>query len=372
MRILQYEPSGAGGLRLYTQSLAKALVDLGIEIDILTQSDAEYESDGYSVIRKLQDPGRPVPRYMWALERLIANARNGLLRGKESSKDYDLCHIQLISPIVDWYLINRIRVPIVITVHDINPHDAHFWERNWPRQRIYQKANGIIVHSVHNAEAFLSQFNVDKSSLHVIRHGFDGLEQEIIGKPDSRKELGLPSDERIALFFGWIRSDKGLDVALKAMQYVSDWNLLVAGQCNDEPIYKDLAKGLGVDDRIEWRLGFIPDDAVRYYFQAADVLILPYKPKFESQSGVLFQSYRYKLPLIVADVGSLGETVREDESGIVVPPNDPRAIAQALLDILYLDHIDWDRIEEKYHWPNIAKQVVGVYRDVIDRDGARE
>jgi glycosyltransferase involved in cell wall biosynthesis len=156
------------------------------------------------------------------------------------------------------------------------------------------------------------------------------------------------------------------------MQYVSDWNLLVAGQCNDEPIYKDLAKGLGVDDRIEWRLGFIPDDAVRYYFQAADVLILPYKPKFESQSGVLFQSYRYKLPLIVADVGSLGETVREDESGIVVPPNDPRAIAQALLDILYLDHIDWDRIEEKYHWPNIAKQVVGVYRDVIDRDGARE
>jgi glycosyltransferase involved in cell wall biosynthesis len=87
-----------------------------------------------------------------------------------------------------------------------------------------------------------------------------------------------------------------------------------------------LARELGVDSRVEWRLGFVPDADVAARMREAAVVVLPYRRT--DASGVLATAIGHGRPVVVSDVGSLGETVREFGLGEVVPPGDAHALAE--------------------------------------------
>jgi glycosyltransferase involved in cell wall biosynthesis len=130
------------------------------------------------------------------------------------------------------------------------------------------------------------------------------------------------------LFFGLIRDYKGLDVLVRALADVPEAELVVAGDPVDsvEPALA-LAQELGVDERIEWRLGYVPDAEVPELLERAAVVVLPYLQ--HDSSGVLATAIGYGRPVVVTDVGSLGEQVREFGAGRVVPPGDAAALAEA-------------------------------------------
>src|SRR5262249_3417910 len=130
------------------------------------------------------------------------------------------------------------------------------------------------------------------------------------------------------LFFGLLRTYKGIDVLVRALPEIPGARLVVAGDPLDpvEPL-QELARGLGVDSRIEWRLGFLPDDEVAALMRDATVVVLPYR--WTDASGVLATAIGHGRPAVVTDVGSLGETVRDFGAGEVVPPGDERALAEA-------------------------------------------
>ena len=98
-----------------------------------------------------------------------------------------------------------------------------------------------------------------------------------------------------------------------------------------EPL-QQLARELGVDARVEWRLGFLPDDEVAALMRDAAIVVLPYRRT--DASGVLATAIGHGRPAVVTDVGSLGETVREFDAGEVVPPGDERALAEACIRLL--------------------------------------
>jgi glycosyltransferase involved in cell wall biosynthesis len=89
------------------------------------------------------------------------------------------------------------------------------------------------------------------------------------------------------------------------------------------------------DARVRSEIGFATLDRKRALFRESHVVVLPYTA-FSSQSGVLHDAYGHGRPVVVSDVGALGETVREDGSGLVVPPRDPAALAHAVRDLLEL------------------------------------
>src|SRR5262249_55076199 len=74
---------------------------------------------------------------------------------------------------------------------------------------------------------------------------------------------------------------------------------------------------------------YIPDEEVEALFKAADVVVLPYRSA--TQSGVTHAAYALGVPVITTDVGGLSETVRPDHTGLVVPPEDPQALADAIV-----------------------------------------
>jgi hypothetical protein len=88
------------------------------------------------------------------------------------------------------------------------------------------------------------------------------------------------------------------------------------------------------------RSDYIPNEEVKYYFSAADAVVLPYTSA--TQSGIAQIAYNFDLPVIATNVGGLAEVVRDGETGLLVPPNDPRALAGRIVE--YFTSVDRARL----------------------------
>jgi glycosyltransferase involved in cell wall biosynthesis len=150
-------------------------------------------------------------------------------------------------------------------------------------------------------------------------------------RESARAKLGVEGD--VAVFFGYVRHYKGLDTLLEAWPRVRarrPVTLLVAGEFyEDAAPYRKLAAAAGGEPHVRLLERYLPDDEVEAVFKASDVVVLPYRDA--TQSGVTHVAYALGVPVIVTDVGGLKETVKDGETGMVVPPEDPAALAEAVL-----------------------------------------
>ncbi len=192
-----------------------------------------------------------------------------------------------------------------------------------------------------HADAFIVQSGVVEKDLlslvpnaryRMIPHPLYDIFGQAVDKMAARATLNL-TDERIVLFFGYVRAYKGLDLMLRALPVILKQvriKLLVVGEFyEDESKYRDLAASLGVTDSIQIHSDFVPNAEVSSYFSAADVVALPYTSA--TQSGIVQLAYHLDRPCIVTDVGGLAEVVVHEKTGFVVPPRDPGALAAALV-----------------------------------------
>lgn len=185
----------------------------------------------------------------------------------------------------------------------------------------------------------------------------------------ARARLGLPLDREVALFFGYVRRYKGLDTLLRAMPAVRqarDVTLLVAGEFyEDAAPYRSLARQAGGPPAVQLLERYLPDEEVEAVFKAADVVVLPYRSA--TQSGVTQVAYALGVPVITTDVGGLAETVRPGETGFVVPPENPGALAEAIVRYFEKPHqaamrAGVARIQREHSWSTLAASTL----DLID------
>jgi len=144
------------------------------------------------------------------------------------------------------------------------------------------------------------------------------------------------SERPTILLFGMIRDYKGLDVLLSAMRLpvLSEVNLLIAGECyTGAEEVRTLIEPL--KSRVYWYDKYLPDDDVPQLFAASDLVVLPYKKA--TSTGVLPLAYAAGLPVVVTNVGGLPDLVTEGETGAIVPPNNPEALANAIHQWLFND-----------------------------------
>lgn len=193
---------------------------------------------------------------------------------------------------------------------------------------------------------------------------------EAINKVEAYEKLNLEINTEYLLFFGFIRDYKGLDLLLHAMadERVRKLNvrLIVAGEfyTSAKP-YLDLITELGIAHQLILRTDFIPDDEVRNYFCAADMVVQPYK--HATQSGVTQICYHFNRPMLVTNVGGLPEIVPHGKVGYVVEP-EPTAIADAIVDF-YEHHREFvmrDNIKAekpKFSWQVMVNRI----KELCDR-----
>ncbi len=189
---------------------------------------------------------------------------------------------------------------------------------------------------------------------------------EAVPKDEAKKHLKL-SDERTILFFGFIRDYKGLDVLLEAMSMLKEKlpvKLLIAGEFySNEDKYKKLIQDLTLEDFVYLHTDFIPTSEVKYYFSAADCVILPYKDA--TQSGIVQIAMNFRKPVIATNVGGLGEVIENGKTGYVVEKEKPDELAKAIQKFYdeskeesFIENIEHE--VEKYSWKKFIDGMLGM------------
>jgi len=185
---------------------------------------------------------------------------------------------------------------------------------------------------------------------------------ERMSKADACELLKLDADKDYMLFFGLVRAYKGLDLLLDAMgkmhYKLPNLRLLIAGEFYEqEEGYREQIKNLGLTEKVIIRNEFIPDADLRLYFGAADLIVQPYKTA--TQSGVTQVAFHFEKPMLVTNVGGLGEIVHDHKMGYAVHPN-AESIAEAIIDYYENDRQeDYTQYlileKEKYSWSILTK-----------------
>lgn len=213
-----------------------------------------------------------------------------------------------------------------IIPHEKRPGDAPF------TKYFIKPVDEFIVMS-EKVMADLKKFD-DKKPVQLVQHPLYDNFGEKISKEEARKKLGITSGDKIILFFGFIRKYKGLDILLDAMKVLQtkdpDHNLklLIAGEFyEDRKPFDEQIAALGIKDSLILHTDFIPDNKVRDFFCAADMVIQPYRNA--TQSGVTPLAYHFEIPMIVTNVGGLPALVPDGKVGLVAEPN-PESIAEKI------------------------------------------
>ncbi len=196
-----------------------------------------------------------------------------------------------------------------------------------------------------NADSFLTLSDVVAKDLEKISHGrkiyrsslppFDCyLTGDNFSKNESRKELNLSDNDKVLLFFGYVRKYKGLDILIDALpratKLIPELKLLIVGEFYDDVSkYVSQVKKLGLQEKVIIVNKFVANEEVGKYYTAADVTVLPYRSA--TQSAVLNVSYSFGKPVIATKVGGLTEFVKNNYTGIIVAPESNDEIAAGII-----------------------------------------
>ncbi len=215
---------------------------------------------------------------------------------------------------------------VICQIDNVEPHEHHIVDR--PFNRYFLGAVDGFVYMSEQVHGELKAYTSAPMlfSPHPMFENFG----EAVDRAEACRRLGLDPDIRYMLFFGLIRDYKGLDLLLRAWASArpEGYRLIVAGEFYaSREKYVSLIDESGLRDEVALHDRFIPDEEVRYYFSAADCLVLPYRSA--TQSGVTQIAYNFSLPMIVTDVGGLPEIVPDGRTGLVCAPT-AEGIADAL------------------------------------------
>lgn len=176
------------------------------------------------------------------------------------------------------------------------------------------------------------------------------------------EKLGIRADRKNLLFFGLIRDYKGLDILIEAMSGLDDsYQLIISGESYGSfDKYTELISQSSLKDNIIVFEQYIPDEMVTTLFSAADVLVLPYKSA--TQSGVVALAYQLELPMVATDVGALGDTIKDSDTGVVVSEASPNIVAEGIKEFFGSGNIPQYKenlIKEKKRlsWDNFTRSI---------------
>ena len=257
----------------------------------------------------------------------------------------DLLHVQWLAlPHADVHL--RFRAPSVFTAHDLLPRRTATRRDLW--RRILARFDRVIVHSERGRETLAGL----------------GVDARVIPHPVYPSAATRNDDGATLLALGVIRPYKGLADAIEATRRLPDTHLLVAG---DAAMPLD---GLRDAERVEWRLGYLPQNELDRALSEATVAVFPYRAELD-QSGALLQALGAGVPAVVYDVGGLGEPVRAFDAGRVVPPGDVEALTEAVGSLLgdasalAAARAGVERARAELTWESAARSHLELYRELL-------
>lgn len=260
--------------------------------------------------------------------------------------------------------------PLVVTQHEVGvKHGEGGWRKRWSVWAGPRYADHLFVHGTALAETLVEQRGIPAARISVVPMGApEGL---------APAETVAAGESKTVLFFGRIKAYKGLDVLVQAMpavvSRVPDVRFVVVGGEGDMTPYRQLPAAAGAP--VTWMNRFVDDREIAGFFQQAAIVVLPYTDG--SASSVITLAYTFARPVVATRVASLPDGVVDGVTGLLVPPRDAAALADALVRLLQnpaycrqlgqqaqrwaATHLAWDAI---------AARTVAVYQQLLAQRGS--
>lgn len=364
-------PLRGGGITTFNERLARQFQNEGYQTTIFSFS---LQYPGFLFPGKSQFTNTPAPKDLNIRSRINSvNPFNWLSVGHEiKNLKPDIVVVRYWIPLMGPCLGTILRIikknkhSIIICIADnIVPHEKRIGDK--PFTRYFVKPVDAFITMSEKVLADLRSFTTKKAVL--VPHPLYDNFGEKISKAEARERLKIKNDALVILFFGFIRKYKGLDILLEAMQmlnttnylyYTPDIKLLIAGEFyEDRKTYDDQIEALGIKDSLILHTHFIPDDEVKNYMCAADVVIQPYRNA--TQSGVTPLAYHFEVPMIVTNVGGLPAMVPDNKVGLVAEPT-AASLAEKIIEYFdkgenyFLPHLLEEK--KKFSWTKLLQSIV--------------
>ncbi|HEY0818751.1 MAG TPA: glycosyltransferase family 1 protein [Rhizobacter sp.] len=382
----------AGGQNIYVAHVARCLAQAGHHVDVLTRRDNTTLPQsvdlrpGARVIHVPAGPAEFVPK-----ERLLphmpefARVAQTLLA---HSVPYDVVHANFfMSGVVAQQLKRSLGIPFVITFHALGlvrrehqkEADAFPVERLEIERQLVQDADAIVSECPQDQLDLARLYGADADRMSMVPCGFDPAEFSPMSRTRARAELGLDPAEFIVLQLGRLVPRKGIDNVIRSLAHLPravPARLLVVGGDAREPDEQQtpeiarlraVAHEHGVGLRVSFT-GHRHRSELRRYYAAADVFVTT--PWYEPFGITPLEAMACGTPVVGSDVGGIRYSVRDGETGFLVPPHDPAALAQRLAQLYVnptlaraMGRAGIRRARALFTWEKVAQQLAVVYED---------
>jgi len=361
-------PLRGGGITTFNERLARQFQNEGHKTTIFSFS---LQYPGFLFPGKSQFTDKPAPKDLDIHTRINSvNPFNWLSVGNEiKNLKPDVVVVRYWIPLMGPCLGTILRIikknkhtKIICIADNIVPHEKRFGDK--PFTRYFVKPVDAFITMSEKVLSDLRLFTSKKAVL--VPHPLYDNFGEKISKELARKEVRIGNEELVVLFFGFIRKYKGLDILLDAMKLINSKHLtqnpklLIAGEFyEDRKAYDEQIASLGIQENLILHTNFIPDNEVKNYFCAADVVIQPYRNA--TQSGVTPLAYHFEVPVIVTNVGGLPAMVPDNKVGLVAEP-DAESLAQKIQEYFekgehyFLPHLLEEK--KKFSWTKMLESIL--------------
>lgn len=360
MKVTYIVTQDRGGLLHYTSQLANA-VSKHAEVTIIgpKKFPEHYFSNNVQIINILDCPiKKNVLR--------VLSFRNIKIIYKIKP---DIIHLTIPHPITLLLIyLSKLHqeYPILFTIHDPKPHVGMYLSEFVADllNKVLIKSNKIIVHAATHKD-ILTKRGFLAENIVIIPHGDYSFFHEL------HKKNSVETEKDTILFFGYIRKYKGLEHLIKAVPLISkevpDLKVIIAGKGD----FSKYSQFITDNSKFEIHNKFIPDEMVSELFQRAELIVLPYIEA--TQSGPLHIACAFKKPVVATNVGAIPEVVEHGKTGLLVPPRDEKALADAIIKLLMDDKLKKKmgenahrKMKEELSWDKIAEKTIEIYKEAID------
>lgn len=351
----------AGGGELAAYELAHALATAGHRVHYLSRKQAAHhsaeETHGYVHILEATDAS-------WHC------VVSGCLKG-DCAGDYDVIHVHAGPGTLVQYVGLALRrcakrdIKLALTIHAPKVHafPRSLDEVGWMLG--CRAADVILAVSEFSSRDIARCYRINRAKIAVVYNGVDTEVFHPLRTPGHRGR-GVST----LVFCGRLNGtrQKGLEVLLDAMSLIlqrHDVLLDVIGVGPRMEEYKDHAERLNLNGRVRF-LGFVEHNLLPEYFAQADLVVLP--SRRESFGLVLAEAMACGLPVVATTAGAIPEVVEDGVTGVLVPPDDPEALASAVVSLLSdpermtgMGKAGAERAGERFTWDKVAERVIGAY-----------
>jgi D-inositol-3-phosphate glycosyltransferase len=398
---------GSGGQNVYVREVGIALAHLGCQIDMFTrrqhpdQAAIVHHAPGCRTIRLDAGPAEYIPRTE-LFQYLPAYVEAWLDFQKKEGRTYELLHTNYwLSAWVGMQLKEQLHIPQVHTYHSIGAVKFKT-TGEWPEiaqtrldveKKLLEQADCVVSTSP-NEEADLRKFVSKKGTVWIIPCGTDTQRYGLVHQEQAREQLGLDPDMPMVAYVGRFDPRKGIDTLIQAWAKLGSLSESSAsdqvpkgqvyivggsrpGSADDEETkrLKALVKNLGLEETVIFT-GRVSDADLLLYYAAANVCVIP--SHYEPFGLVALEAMASGTPVIASNVGGLKYTVRPCVTGLLVPPKDSDALAEALTQVFEQPDL-WKRygiaaqqhVQEVFSWSGVAGQLKQLYASLVPKSSVK-